>query len=382
MPPAGDAWETTPPAAAHLDPARVAELIDFARSNESDVDRPADYPARKAAELREALGPHADVEMVGPFTPPGGANGLIVRHGRIAAEFGDTTFVDEIASATKGFLSTLVGVAIARGSIAGVHASVYDGTGLAELASARHRAITWHHLLQQTSEWEGTLFGKPSSGHAGARYGEPLRPPGEWFEYNDVRVNLLARALLEIYRRPLPDVLREFVLDPIGASRTWQWHGYSTSRVSIDGRTIESVSGGAHWGGGLWMSSRDLARYGLLYLRNGEWGAARILPADWIRATRVSSPRNFMYGYLWWLQHDAEGRQVSYAAQGGGSHHVFVVPEHDLVAVVRWLRDEAWPGFLERLLTLATDRPPLGPPHYDFARVNQDTDTDAGAADD
>lgn len=73
-------------------------------------------------------------------------------------------------------------------------------------------------------------------------------------------MNLLARCLLELFRRPLPEILREAIMDPIGASPSWEWHGYSTSWVEVDGRRIQSVSGGSHWGGGIWMNSRDLAR--------------------------------------------------------------------------------------------------------------------------
>ncbi|WP_204274001.1 hypothetical protein, partial [Stenotrophomonas maltophilia] len=63
-----------------------------------------------------------------------------------------------------------------------------------------------------------------------------LRTPGSYYEYNDVRVNLLGYCLLQRFRRPLPDVLRERVMDPIGASPDWQWQGYRNSFVDIDGR--------------------------------------------------------------------------------------------------------------------------------------------------
>lgn len=224
--------------------------------------------------------------------------------------------------------------------------------------------------MQQTSEWDGELFGKVPTGHRGERIGEPLHPPGEHWEYNDVRVNLLSRCLLEVFREPLPEVLHRAVMDPLGASASWSWHGYSTSSVTIDGRMIESVSGGAHWGGGIWMSTRDLALVGRLYLHDGLWNGRRIISSDWIARTRTSCDRNPMYGYLWWLQHDRDGRQVSFAAQGGGSHHCFVIPDHDLVVAVRWIADDAWPAFLDVALRLVSDAAPLGPVVYDWDRVN------------
>ena len=77
-----------------------------------------------------------------------------------------------------------------------------------------------------------------------------MQPPGTHWEYNDVRVNRLALSLLRVFRRPLPHVLKERIMDPIGASATWEWHGYENSYVDIDGTKMQSVSGGAHWGRG------------------------------------------------------------------------------------------------------------------------------------
>jgi CubicO group peptidase (beta-lactamase class C family) len=82
-------------------------------------------------------------------------------------------------------------------------------------------------------------------------------------------VNLLAYSLLEVIRKPLPVVLRERIMDPIGASTTWRWYGYDNSFVNIDGQMIESVSGGGHFGGGIFINTLDQARFGLLFLRKG-----------------------------------------------------------------------------------------------------------------
>src|SRR6202008_376403 len=115
------------------------------------------------------------------------------------------------------------------------------------------------HLLQQTSEWEGTLFGKSDMADRNrslalegkARKGDArlLRPPGVFWGYNEGRLTRLPLALLRRFRRPLPEVFAERIMRPIGASNDWRWHGYRTSLVEIDGRMIESVSGGSHWGG-------------------------------------------------------------------------------------------------------------------------------------
>ena len=86
-------------------------------------------------------------------------------------------------------------------------------------------------------------------------------------EYNDTRVNVLALAALNVWRRPLPDVLREYVMDPIGASPTWRWFGYDNSWIVLDGQLVQAVGGGGHWGGGMFINAWDQARFGLLTAR-------------------------------------------------------------------------------------------------------------------
>ena len=189
-------------------------------------------------------------------------------------------------------------------------------------ASPHNRAITWRHLLQQTSEWQGVLWDKPDSvdhnrqvglGNDNSRKGEvrALERPGTRFEYNDVRVNRLALSLLRLLRRPLPQVLREGIMDPIGASDSWAWRGYRNSTVEIDGARIESVSGGGHWGGGLFISSRDHARVGQLMLRRGAWNGRQLVSERWLRELATPSATNPGYGFLWWLN---TGRKLAPSA--------------------------------------------------------------------
>lgn len=118
------------------------------------------------------------------------------------------------------------------------------------------------------------------------------------------------------------------------------------------------------------MHARDLARVGLLYVNRGRWAETQVLSEDWIDRTRTSCDLNYMYGLMWWLQHDRTGRQVCFAAQGGGSHQCLVIPDHELVIVVRWIADAAWPELLDRALRIVVDSEPLGPVEYDFTRVN------------
>ena len=157
-----------------------------------------------------------------------------------------------------------------------------------------------------------------------------------------------------MFRRPLPETLRREIMEPIGASATWEWMPYDNAWISIDGVRMPSVPGGSHWGGGLWMSTRDHARFGLLVHRGGRWHEREIVPASWITEMRRPCPINPGYGLLWWL--NTGHRQVpgapesSYAARGAGSNVIWIDPDHDLVVVIRWIDKPHVAGFVERVM--------------------------------
>jgi CubicO group peptidase (beta-lactamase class C family) len=304
-------------------------------------------------------------EVLGPVRPRGRPNGLILKGGQIVAEWGDTRQIDQTFSVAKSYLSILAGLAFDRGLIRDVHEPVRRTVDDGGFEGPHNSKITWHHLLQQTSEWEGTLWDKPDlidrnrrvGGVAmtgGAKKGthRDLAEPGGYWEYNDVRINRLSLALLRLWKRPLPEVFRELVMDPIGASRDWEWRGYRNSTVTIEGRAVESVAGGSHWGGGIFIHARDQARIGLLMQRGGQWGGKHILSEDWIGRSLVPCPLFANYGYLWWLN---TGRKRypsapagSYYAMGAGGNLTWIEPGHDLVAVLRWTD----PGSVDRFMAL------------------------------
>ena len=286
-----------------------------------------------------------DNEIVGPMKDRGPANGMILRHGYIVGEWGDTDQVDMTYSISKSYLSTCAGLALDRGLITDLDEPVNKLVSSEEFTGEHNAKITWRHLLQQTSEWVGTLWGKRDIADRRKGVDREIQEPGTFYEYNDVRVNLLAWALLQVWRQPLPEVLKQHVMDPIGASETWEWHGYSTSWATIDGRRMQSVSGGGHFGGGVWISSRDHARFGLLFSRRGRWGDQQLISERWIDEATTPSEVEPTYGYMWWLN---PGRTLfpslpgnSYAARGAGSNTIWISPDHDLVVVSRWVERDA-----------------------------------------
>ena len=256
----------------------------------------------------------------------------------------------------------MAGLALDRGLIRSVDDPVKNYVDDGTFASPHNSKVTWRHLLNQTSEWEGTLWGKPDWADRFTGSKRPYVEPGTAWTYNDVRVNVLAYSLLHVWRKPLPHVLKEGVMDPIGASDTWRWHGYRNSFVRIDGIETQSVSGGGRWGGGLFINSRDQARFGLLYLRRGVWDGRRLLSENWIAAATTPAPVMPVYGYLVWLNTERQrypsAPATSLFVLGTGMNIIWIDPEHDLVAVVRWIANEPIDTFMKLVLaSIKADAP-------------------------
>jgi CubicO group peptidase (beta-lactamase class C family) len=138
-------------------------------------------------------------------------------------------------------------------------------------------------------------------------------------------------------------------MEPIGASSTWRWYGYENSWVDLDGTKVQSVSGGGHWGGGLFINSFDMARFGYLMLRNGKWKDRQIVSEKWIQMARTPGTDNKEYGYANWylnLPRDNGSKPLANAPEGSvrfvgnGSNIVYVDWQNDVVAVFRWIRND------------------------------------------
>ncbi|MCW5626065.1 MAG: serine hydrolase [Burkholderiales bacterium] len=349
FPPPGTTWQTREPAAVGIDAERLAEAVRFAV--ESEV--PWLRDVRAQIELDTAKEPFP--EIIGVAKPRGGPAGMVIRHGYLVAQWGDPDRVDHSFSVAKSYLSTLAGMALDRGLIGGLDERVGLRVTDGGFDSPHNAPITWRMLLSMTSEWTGTLWDKPDVADRRRGYFRTLATPGTFWEYNDVRVNRLALSLLRIWQRPLPDVLRTEVMEPIGAGSTWQWHGYFNSFVDVDGRRVPSVSGGSHWGGGMLASTRDHARFGYLMLRGGEWNGRRIVSSAWIETAKQPVTLAPYYGLLWWRADPtspvfARAPAGSFFALGAGGNVIWVYPQADLVVVCRWLDVPKIDGFVQKLV--------------------------------
>jgi CubicO group peptidase (beta-lactamase class C family) len=337
-------WQKRTPQQAGMDAAALDEAIKFAVASESTS--PADLLIAHAQQFGAA---EPFDTPIGPHKPRAAANGLVIRNGYVVAEWGDTKAVDMTFSVTKTFLSTVAGLAWQKGLIRDVSdkARDYMPPGVDLFEDPHNQPITWDHLLRQTSDWKGTLWGKPDwadrpEGKPNEWANRTLHDPGTHYKYNDVRVNVLALALLHVIRRPLPEVLREGVMEPIGASSTWRWHGYDNSWIDLDGRKVQSMTGGGHWGGGMFINAWDMARFGYLFLRNGKWKDQQIVSEKWIQMARTPGSANPEYGYMNWFLNTARKPlpsvpESTVTFRGNGQNIIYIDWQNDLVVVVRWI---------------------------------------------
>jgi CubicO group peptidase (beta-lactamase class C family) len=369
-------WQRKQPAEAGMNGQLMKDAIDFAIANESKA--PRDLKLNHYRTFgREPFG-----EAIGPIKDRGDPTGVIVRRGYIVAEWGEPLRVDMTHSVTKSFLSSTVGLAFDRGLIrsiddlagdyvppiqlynpapVGNKADRVSASDLVYLFDTPHnRTITWNHLLRQVSDWEGTLWGKPDWADRPAQdyttwQTRPRNKPGTVYEYNDVRVNALALAALNVLRRPLPQVVKEGIMDPIGASTTWRWHGYENSWVVIDGLPVQSVTGGGHWGGGMFIHAYDMARFGYLGLHRGKWKDRQLLSTQWVDWALTPTPVEPTYGFMnWYVNTDRKllpsAPVTAFMHTGNGTNMIYVDRENDVVAVVRWIERPALDGFVKRLI--------------------------------
>jgi CubicO group peptidase (beta-lactamase class C family) len=346
--PAAGQWQHKAPAELGFDAAKLKQAVEYAGQHGSDWN----FERDQVPTFGTPLGPLPKQRAA--------TNGIILRHGYIAAEFGDTRANDPVYSAAKSFLSTVCGIAIDRKLIKNVNDPVANYIHDGGYDSPHNAKITWKNHLQQESEWEGVMWGKNADFIGAEAFGRgerkprAIQEPGTFYEYNDVRINRFSLSLLRLFGKSLPEVLKENVMDPIGASPEWRWVPYNNSTVEIGGQKIGSVSGGTRWAGGLWINSQDMARFGLLVLNHGNWEGRQLISAAWLKDAVVPSEHGPDYGYLWWLNTKRKqwpsAPASSFAALGNGSNAIWIDPDHDIVFVWHWYQNPAMDGMLQRIM--------------------------------
>ena len=349
---------------------RFSQAIQFALDHEISWTRdPAADP--------NGFGVHHDDpppfnRLLGPVFPRGGVSGLVLQNQHEVCRWGTPERSDQTFSVAKTYLALLAGVAHADGLLPSLNATVVSQLPGIGFDHGHNRSITWLHLLNQVSEWEGSCFGLPDTvdryrkvahdpkkteGVKGSA--RPLQQPGSYWEYNDVRINQLSLALMHLFGRSLAEVFQQRILNPINASGEFAWDGYDQSWVEMPAsgqraaQKIQSVPGGTHWGGGVRINAIDQAKIGQLLLQSGQWNGHQLLPSSWVQSMfSACSIANF-YGMLTWLNPGGTcfpgASEQSRFMVGAGGNYVWIEPAHQAVVVVRWLSPEYFSGFLQRM---------------------------------
>lgn len=374
-------WDRKLPAEMGLTASKIKEAIDF------HILQEVKNPRSMEQSHYQSFGKEPFGFAIGPFSDRGEPTGLVIYKGYIVAEWGEPLRCDITHSVTKSFLSTVVGLAIDKGLIQNVNDKVApylppievynqplvrnaEDFGKPELLTPfetpHNRTISWDNLLRQNSDFEGTLWGKPD--WADRPDADPTKwqnrkrnVPGAVYEYNDVRVNALALAATSVWRKPLPAVLKENIMDAIGASNTWRWTGYRNSWIVLDGQAVQSVSGGGHWGGGMFINAFDMARFGVLTLNNGNWNGRQLISEKWLKLATTPSQSEPTYGFMNFFLNTNQkllpsAPASSYYHLGNGTNMVYIDPEHDLVMVVRWIDNKALDGMVKLVLESFTKK--------------------------
>lgn len=299
----------------------------------------------------------------GPLKDRRGPAGLLVVGGRRLAGWGDPAEAEMVFSVTKSYLGLVAAIALDEGKIADLDEPVAKRVFHPAFDAPNDR-VTWRHLLQQTSEWRGSLWGIPdtvdrnrqlSPTEDGSRFGTttPYGPPGSTWDYNDIRVNALCLALTIVFGTGLKAVLGSRFMAHAGPG-AWTWTGYDESVVTLDGRLEPVVVGGGHWGGGLVVSAAQDADLGRLIVGGGRLDGRRIVSEAALAEILAPCPLQPVYGGLWWLN---TGRalfpaapETSVFALGVGTNAIWIDRPRDVVLVAHGLAPDALGGLIERVL--------------------------------
>ncbi len=245
--------------------------------------------------------------------------------------------VHSLQSVTKSVTSALIGIAIGRGEIAGVDTPLLDFFGDYNLSRVDSRlrsatlddlltmrtGIEWHENDRPLDETNTTLQLEFSDDWIQFTLDQPMdAAPGEKWVYNSGGSHLMSGIIKRATGRYVDEYAQSHLFGPLGIG-DFHWKQTPTRYPDTEG--------------GLYLEAEQLAKIGLLYLRDGMWDGARILPEGWVRASTARHVdrvgiADWGYGYQWWRLD--QGATEVWAGLGFGGQFLLVLPQHDLIGVV------------------------------------------------
>jgi CubicO group peptidase (beta-lactamase class C family) len=304
-----------------------------------------------------------------------GSNGVqelvILRHGRLIWKGDAIDRRHGVWSATKSFTSTVLGLLVEDGKCT---LDTRVANVLPEL-KAHYPDATLRHFTTMTSGYRAVgdeTTGSYKHGPSGTPFQPNPRPlftpPGSQYAYWDSAMNTLGLALTKIAGESMEHLFHRRIAEPIGM-KDWDWGDYAT----VDGLVVNGGSGNGNKH--IFITAREMARFGLLFLNQGHWNGRQLLSAKWVtEATRVQVAASLpwahpesdidgrgVYGFNWWRNGvKADGArnfpsapEGMFWASGHNNNKCFVIPDWDMVIVRLGLdgqvKDEVWSAFFRGL---------------------------------
>jgi len=311
----------------------LAVLAGSGCADDPPWDWPVETPAEQGMDAATLDGARAYAFQDGKNT-----QGVVVtRRGVLVAEwYEDGRGPDSYAaswSMAKSFTSALIGIALDEGKLAGVDVPLVDY--YPQWQGSPRDQISIEHILHMASglEWleayDLSMANESDTVQLVLTTGSPLdyvlakpleSPPGTVFEYSSGDTLLLSGVLAEATGERAGDYGQRRLLSRLDIADAEWW------RAST-GETLTYCC--------LDMTSRDFARFGLLYMQHGMWNGQQVVPADWVDASLTPSPLYRGYGYQWWLIGEDDSRLPAdtFAAEGFDGQYIYVIPSLELVVV-------------------------------------------------
>ncbi len=258
----------------------------------------------------------------------GSAAVMVVQHGVVVAAWGDVVRRFQCNSIRKSLLSALIGIHVDSGEIdtAATLADLGIDDIAPSLSAAERRARVVDLLTSRSGVYHAAAYENASKD--ASRPARGSHAPGTYFWYNNWDFNALLTVVEQQTGTKVFDEFDRAIAGPIGMQ------DYSPS----NGHYYYERDKSMHPAYPLRMSTRDLARFGLLYLRRGRWGDRRVVPADWVdESTRphADAGAHGSYGYMWWRLGPDYADHPTIAAFGTGNQVLAIIPSLDLVFVHR-----------------------------------------------
>ncbi|TAE24246.1 MAG: class C beta-lactamase-related serine hydrolase [Cytophagales bacterium] len=264
---------------------------------------------------------------------------LIWKDGKLALEeyfFGhDRQSLHQMRSASKSFVSALVGIATDKGLFANEQERVLSLFNYPNYANMDPRKQAWtiNDFLTMRTGLDCNDNNPSSIGNEENMYPKsdwvkfvldlPLvNQPGTKGSYCSGAVAVLGKALEYRSKQSLPEFARVNLFEPLGI-KNFKWN----YRLDSTNQTVAQV----------YLTPRDMLKFGLLYLNKGQWQGKQVISSAWVEKSlgKYTQLGSRQYGYFWWTQRFNVGGQVveAWLVTGNGGQKVFVFPAYNLVAV-------------------------------------------------